>query len=168
VSVLLITGPPASGKNTIGETIARRRPHCAAIDVDLIRQMITPQRNPWEGEEGRRQQDLAVYNAATLARNFHQAGYDSVISDVVTESSLDQYRKELKDTVIYTVLLLPSEDEISARMLSRPDYLSRGEMSPVYDQQAQFLSYDARLDNTEMSSDEGASWVLDRWNASIS
>ena len=160
----MITGPPASGKNTIGEMVARRRERCAAIDVSVVRRMAaSDQRNAWEGEAGRLQQTLGVKNAASIARNFHDEGFDAVISDVVTDSTLDLYKKELGDIPIHVVLLLPSEEEIIARMLSRPDYLSRGEMSPIYDQQARFLEYDSKVDSTHMEPDDVTTWVCERW-----
>jgi hypothetical protein len=167
VSILLITGPPASGKNTVGELIAKRSERCAAIDVDTVRQMLVqPWKNPWEADEGLRQQALSVRNTTAIARNFSSEGFDVVISDVISDSILDLYRTELEGLHLFVVLLLPTEDEINARLLSRPDYLSRGEMTPTYDQQARFLGYDERLDNTEMSSEDAANWIIERWTKS--
>jgi adenylate kinase family enzyme len=166
VTILLLTGPPASGKNTIAELLANRLERCAAIDVDQLREMIVQPRNTtWESRERSSQENVVVKNACSLARNFMEAGYDVVISDVITEQSLDTYKSALSQTSIKTILLLPTESEIMGRLLSRPDYLSRGEVTHVYDQQAQFTDYDDKLDNTEIQPDDVVDWLLQRWDA---
>ena len=165
MTILLLTGPPASGKNTIAELLAKRLERCAAIDVDQIRQMIVqPNSAPWESKEQLLQEQLAVTNACSLARNFTDAGFDVVISDVVTDVSLDEYGATLRETTLKTILLLPTEDEIMGRLLSRPDYLSRGEITSVYDQQSRFDRYDEKLDNTNLEPDAVVEWLLQRWD----
>lgn len=166
MTILLLTGPPASGKNTIAEMLAKRLERCAAIDVDELRTMIVQPNNlTWESRERSAQEDLVVKNACALAANFMDAGYDVVISDVITEGSLDIYKRSLSKAELKTILLLPTENEIMGRLLSRPDYLSRGEVSSVYDQQARFSDYDDKLDNTELQPDAVVEWLLERWEA---
>ena len=164
MSVLLLTGPPASGKNTIGEQLAKRLDRCAVIDTDAVRRMIVnPHKSAWEGEEGARQLVLGVENACDLARNFDEQGYRVVITDTLTESLLEQYRDELSEFSLWTVLILPTQEEIARRLISRPDYLSRGRVEVAYAQQAQFTGYDEKLDNTELAIGDAVSWVMDRW-----
>jgi chloramphenicol 3-O-phosphotransferase len=166
VTILLLTGPPASGKNTIAELLAKRLERCAAIDVDELRAMIVqPNGLTWESRERSAQEDLVVKNACAVAQNFMEAGYDVVVSDVITERSLDMYKKALSKTTVKTIVLLPTENEIMGRLLSRPDYLSRGEVTSVYDQQARFADYDDKLDNTEIQPDDVVDWLLERWEA---
>jgi len=166
VTILLLTGPPASGKNTIATLLAKRLERCAAIDVDQLRLMIVqPNGITWESRERAAQEDLVVRNACSLAQNFMEAGSDVIISDVITERSLETYKSSLSQTSIKTVLLLPTETEVMGRLLSRPDYLSRGEVTSVYDQQARFEDYDEKLDNTELQPDEVVEWLLQRWEA---
>jgi adenylate kinase family enzyme len=164
VTILLLTGPPASGKNTIAELVAKRLERCVAIDVDELRTMIVqPSRAPWQSKEQLSQERLSVDNACAIARNAANAGYDVVISDVVTDMSLDAYKQAFAGTPLKTIVLLPTEDEIMGRLLSRPDYLSRGEVTSVYDQQAKFDGYDDRLDNTNIDPDDVVDWLLERW-----
>jgi adenylate kinase family enzyme len=166
VTILLLTGPPASGKNTIAELLAKRLERCAAIDVDELRSMIVqPDNLTWESRERAAQEDLVVKNACSLAKNFMEAGFDVVISDVITERSLETYKRALSKTTVKTILLLPTENEIMGRLLSRPDYLSRGEVTSVYDQQARFADYDDKLVNTEIEPDQVVEWLLERWEA---
>lgn len=166
MTILLLTGPPASGKNTIAELVAKRLDRCAAIDVDQLRDMIVqPNNSTWESREQALQEQLAVANACCITRNFIEEGFDVVISDLVTEYSLQTYRTSLSQTSIKTIVLLPTEDEIMGRLLSRPDYLSRGEVISQYDQQSRFADYDDKLDNTKMQPDEVVDWLLERWDA---
>ncbi len=164
MSILLLTGPPASGKNTIGEQLAKRLERCAVIDSDALRRMvIQPQKLSWEGEEGARQLTLGIENTCALAHNFNNLGYHVVISDTLTEATLAHYRRCLSDLAIWTVLILPTQEEIARRLISRPDYLSRGQVELLYTQQAQFTGYDEKLDNTTLSIRDAVAWVMDRW-----
>ena len=42
MTILILTGPPASGKNSVAPLIARQRARCAIIDVDQVRGMLEP------------------------------------------------------------------------------------------------------------------------------
>lgn len=166
MSVLLLTGPPAAGKNTVAELVAKRLDKCAVIDVDVLRQMIlNPRREPWEGEEGPLQRSLGVDNACSLTRNFAGSGYSVLVIDTMTDAMVSDYRRQLSGLDPWTVQLLPSEDEVAARLLSRPDYLSRGEVNWMYHQQSTLTECDERLDNTEIAPDQAVEWLLARWPA---
>lgn len=52
-TVLILTGPPAVGKSTVGRLVAERREHCALVDIDDIRHLvISHHAAPWQGDEG--------------------------------------------------------------------------------------------------------------------
>lgn len=86
--ILIITGPPAAGKSTVGPIIAGQLERCAVIDVDLVRAMVVqPHVAPWLSEEGLSQLRLGAENASALARNFVNAGFDVVILDVLTDET---------------------------------------------------------------------------------
>lgn len=73
--VLILTGPPAAGKNSTASIFAKELSRCAVIDVDVVRWMVVqPHKAPWDGDEGKAQQKLGVQNACALARNFIDAG----------------------------------------------------------------------------------------------
>jgi broad-specificity NMP kinase len=85
MKILILTGPPGCGKNTVSALLAQRRSQCAVIDVDAVRQMLVqPHKAPWDGDEGIVQAKLGVENACLLARQFVQAGFDGVILDVIS------------------------------------------------------------------------------------
>ena len=86
MSVLLITGPPASGKNTVAETLGKRLQNVAVIDVDHVRQMVRqPACDPWQGDEGPRQRALSIYNTCSMSLNFENHQFDTIVVDVLTE-----------------------------------------------------------------------------------
>lgn len=157
MAVLILTGPPGAGKNTIATAYARQQARGAVIDVDLVRWMIVqPHKAPWEGEEGRWQQRLGVQNACWLARRFREHDFLVVIHDVLSEETARLYRQELHAHEPRIVLLLPSFEEIGRRNALRPPRLTAAQLHAQYQLQDLFTDYDYRIDNTALSSEEVA------------
>ena len=149
--IVLLTGPPAAGKNTVAASLARRLDRIAVIDDDVVRGMVVqPHHAPWEGSEGHAQQVLGVRNACTLAREFVANGYDVLVLDVVTERTAALYRREL-DLAI--VRLLPDRGETDARSETRSEGLLPEERRMLYGQQQAFRGADLTIDNTILSPD---------------
>ena len=95
--ILIITGPPASGKSTIGPLIAKQLQRCVVIDVDLLRAMVKqPHIPPWQGEKGNAQLSLDVQNACAMAQNYVAAEFDVVILDVLTDETAHIYQQQLQ------------------------------------------------------------------------
>ncbi|HYN87732.1 MAG TPA: hypothetical protein VER55_04345, partial [Ardenticatenaceae bacterium] len=145
MSVLLVTGPSAAGKNTVSQALAERRERCAVIDVDVVRWMYRkPHRAPWEGEEGRAQQRLGIENACLLAERFSECGLDVVILDVVTDDTAGLYKKLIPSIKI--ALLLPSFAEALRRLAGRPPTVSEGEFNMTYQWSESLTIYDEKID----------------------
>ncbi|MDP9310320.1 MAG: hypothetical protein M3R24_05420 [Chloroflexota bacterium] len=159
--VLILTGPPAAGKNTIATAFAQRRSQCAVIDVDLVRWMVVqPHKAPWEGDDGRQQQRLGVQNTCLLATNFVQAGFDVVIVDVVSQETVTMYRQELTKYRAKLVLLLPTLTEIEQRNRVRGPRLKAEEVAYLYAQQSRLVGFDEQIDNTHVSADVVAEYLI--------
>jgi dephospho-CoA kinase len=157
MKLLILSGPPAAGKNTIATTLAKLRKKCAVIDVDAIRQMIIqPHKAPWEGKEGVRQQQFGIKNACLLAKKFLQQKYDVLILDVLSDNTAKIYKKELKALNPKIILLLPTYPEIVKRNKMRTQWLKPTEIEMLYKQQEQFRLFDKKIDNTKMSIKETA------------
>ena len=110
MAIVILTGPAASGKNTVASILAKKRERCAVIDVDLVRWMYQqPHRAPWDGEEGKAQQGLGVENSIELAKNFVRNNIDVILLDVVIDETAKLYRERLPEAKI--IFLMPSRSE---------------------------------------------------------
>lgn len=163
-TVLILTGPPAVGKSTVGRLVAERRERCAMVDIDDIRHfVISHHAAPWEGDEGTRQQRLGVLNGCSLAKNFVSAGIDVVIVDVLDNNTAALYQELLDDSLI--IRLEVSYEEALRRAKTRAVHLSWEEFRALHVQQGAFTSADVSLDTTQLSPDDTASAVLAHWTA---
>ena len=150
--MLILTGPPAAGKNTIAFHLARSCARCAVVDVDVVRAMlIQPNRAPWQGEEGRRQHLLGVDLTSQLAAGFADDGCAVIILDLLSPQIAARYRHRLAPFAPQIVQLLPTWDECRRRFLARGPALTDKEFALLYREQVAFTDYHARIDNTTLS-----------------
>jgi len=146
MTILLLTGPPASGKSTVLRSLSDRCAEpLAVIEVDQLQHMIVDYSEPWEGEVGSGQQFLAVHNAIALAQNFDHAGFHVAMSDVVTTETAAYYREELTLTI---VRLLPNWEQTMIRAHSGNERLRFREREALYAQQRSFEDADYTIDNS--------------------
>lgn len=163
-NILILTGPPATGKNTVGELIAGRLENGGLIDVDAVRWMIrSPHKAPWEGEEGVRQRKIGVQNACALSRNLADHGFDTVLLDVLTDWTTDLYRELLAGHSLKIIKLMPSFDVIWKRNNDRGMFLTRERIESLYREQQEYRGMDAVIDNSGLSAEETADAVLAIW-----
>ena len=150
MTILLLTGPPASGKTTVVAALASRDVDpLAVIELDTLRQMVVrPHLAPWDGEEGRRQQLLGIRNACALARTFDQAEFDVLLVDQVTDDTAARYRDELALTI---VRLLPNWEQTMIRSQSRDEPLGFRERELLYVQQQALETVDITIDNSTLT-----------------
>ena len=152
---LVITGPAAAGKSTVGQRLAATRERCALIDSDDVRHMVIGgHRAPWDGVEGARQHRLGILNVCALARQFDGEGFDVVIADVLGNELAQLYRAQLANLSVVIVQLLPSWECVVARSRGRHEYLSPDRIETIYHDQQQLSNYDVRIDSTTASVDE--------------
>jgi guanylate kinase len=151
---LVLTGPAAAGKNTVGHILAQMREKCAVIDVDDVRHMaIKPHIAPWEGEAGQKQLKLGVKNACALAHNFQAEGFDVIILDVLTSETAKTYREQLNPKI---VMLYPHLDAVKERNSKRSYNLQEERLIELHEEQAKFSDFDEKIDNSEISAEETA------------
>lgn len=155
--MLLLTGPTAAGKNTISHIIAKFHSPCAVVDFDLIRKMfVHPHLTPWEGEEGKKQQLLAIHQVCQLAISFKESGWEVIILDVLNNETLKVYNNLLCNYSLRIVQLLPSYEEVYKRFLSRGRCLTDEQFRDVSEEQVALCNYHLRLDNTNIDPETAA------------
>jgi hypothetical protein len=153
--MLILSGPTASGKNTVGDLLARRRERCAVVDFDLVRAMfVQPHAPPWLGEEGNMQQLLGVKLCCKLAEGFAENGWKVIILDVLSDKTARMYQRLLHQYNPKIVQLLPELDELNRRFCERGACLTNEEFAMVYEEQTSFANYDLRIDNTDVVPEE--------------
>lgn len=86
--IFLITGTPGAGKSTVARALAQRFDRSAHIDIDMVFHhfTVTGKADPVNQDaEAAAQAMLAVRNAATMARNYADAGFTCVLDGAVVE-----------------------------------------------------------------------------------
>ena len=155
MNITILTGPAASGKNTIAKILAQKRKKCAVIDVDTVRHMyVHPHKAPWDGEEGKVQQLLGVENTCLLAKNYSQQNVDVVILDVLTDETANLYKKNLSEVKI--ILLMPAFAEAQKRFRKKSPTITDEEFKMIYEWEENLTVFDEKIDNTTLSAEETA------------
>ena len=160
--ITVLTGPAASGKNTIGHIYATQYcERCAVIDVDLVRGMLRqPHAAPWEAE-GLLQHRLGVRHACMLAQSFTEEGYEVAILDVLWADLGQLYRHQLRASPLRIVRLMPAWKAALERLHERPHTITDDEARWVYRQQALLTDFDYNIDNTSRSAESVARWLAE-------
>lgn len=156
--ITLMTGPAASGKNTVAHLYATRFcERSAVIDGDVVRGMLCqPHTAPWDGDEGLRQHQLGARHVALLARSFAEQGCEVMALDVVWADLPQIYRAELAGYSLTIVRLMPRWDVALKRLHERPPSISDDEARWVYETQAALRDFDFSIDNSEQSAEATA------------
>jgi shikimate kinase len=150
--VLILTGPPAAGKTTVGPLLAQRLRRCTVIDVDQLRRMVVqPHIAPWKDAEGLAQLQLGARNASLLVRNFVAEGYAVIVLDVLIDETAALYKQLLADIEYRIVLLLPSLGAVIERNQRRGQWLTDDEVRLLYRWEEKLTIYDEVIDNTVIS-----------------
>ena len=80
--IIIVSGPPAAGKTTLANALARRFERAVCIPVDDMREWVVSGRSdpiPDWNDETSRQFQLAEDAAADLALRYSEAGFDVVL-----------------------------------------------------------------------------------------
>ena len=137
--ILVLTGPPGSGKTSVALALADRYDRVAHVNVDTLRHFITPTGFRAPGKDGfERQHALAVRNACDLARNYMAERFAVIIDDVLpSRDDLDLYVEALRDAGVplHYVRLLPRRDICHERNRGRrADRVPEERLDVVYSQ----------------------------------
>jgi chloramphenicol 3-O-phosphotransferase len=155
--ILLVSGPPASGKTTVARLLSERYDRVAHIDVNQLLQFRSAGlARPWGRDpETARQNSLAVQNACALAGNFITDGIGVIIEDMVVPAFLDSYLDQLEPNGvrIHLVRLMPGIKACQARNRQhRNDRVHPSWVDEAYDSLVRAGAFaGASIDNTDQT-----------------
>jgi chloramphenicol 3-O-phosphotransferase len=121
-SVILLTGPMASGKSTAANLLAATFPKGVHVEGDVFRRFIVSGRHemtPGPSEGALTQLRLRYQLAAEVAAEYARTGYTVVVEDVVAGPLLNAFVSLFTHRPLHLVVLLPSEEAIIQREAGR-------------------------------------------------
>jgi hypothetical protein len=157
--LLIITGPPGSGKSTVSRLVAEHFERSALIDGDsffgfVVRGYI----DPWLPQS--HDQNVVVTEAAARATGrYPRGGYMTIYDGMVGPWFLPTFLEYADLQVVHYGVLLPSLDECLARVLGRADHGFRDEPATRH-MYAAFA--DAQIDNRHVMTDAADAPVVAR------
>lgn len=121
-AVYLITGISAAGKSTTAQLLAERFERGVHIKGDIDRRMVVRGREhmrPGAPEEADRQLDLRYRLGASSADAFFDAGFTTVVQDIVMGPALETYVNRIRSRPLHVVVLTPSVEVVERRERDR-------------------------------------------------
>ncbi|MEU5859822.1 AAA family ATPase [Nonomuraea sp. NPDC047529] len=123
--VVLVTGISASGKSTVAQALAERLPRSVHVRGDAFRRMVvrgraemTP-RAEEAADEAVRQLHLRYRLAAQTADLYFQAGFTSIVQDVVLGEDLERFTTWIRTRPLRVVVLAPDAAAVERRERER-------------------------------------------------
>lgn len=120
--IFVITGVQAVGKSTVAALLAQRCARAVHVAGDGIRDMVVSGRedmSPQPSDEAIRQLLLRYVASVSVARHYHDAGFDVVLEDVVIGEMLERFLALLPWPQVHLIVLNPDPTEIARREKER-------------------------------------------------
>ncbi len=165
--IFVISGPPGSGKSTIGKILAEKVTNSAIVSTDTIRYLIKNGKADRGDPDWERQLNLGAETASLLANSFLKNGFNVFLDDVVCDNTrINIYSKNLIDPIFIT--LLPSKEVVARRDLERGKHWAMKERAMyLYDKIVDFLKKEKRFivfDTTKENAEESAENIIKKFD----
>lgn len=120
-SLLIITGPPGSGKSTVSRLLADGMERSVLVEGDLFFAFLAAGAiPPWLPAS--MEQNHVVGDAAAAATRRFMADYDTVYDGIMGPWQLDRFVRALGTNAVDYVILLPAFDVCVERVTTRADH----------------------------------------------
>ncbi|GAA5050356.1 AAA family ATPase [Nocardia callitridis] len=116
--IYLITGIQAAGKSTVAEALARRLPRSTHVRGDTMRRFVVNGRAEMSAQpsDAALEQLLLRYRAAAaVADAYAEAGFTTILQDVVLGEFLAVLTELIVARPLYVVVLAPRQEVVAAR-----------------------------------------------------
>lgn len=166
--VLLVTGPPGSGKSSVAHAIASLVDRGAHLDADVLQLLMVTGRAR-RGESGDTavdaQIDLRWENLAALARNYRRAGFLPVIDDALNDlDRLQRLVTAVAPEQLHLVVLDPPVEVALRRDAGRGEAAVAARWEHLYVSiREQLAGIGLHLGDASRTPEQIAADVLRRW-----
>jgi predicted kinase len=170
--LFVITGIMAAGKSTVAQALAERFDHSVHLRGDTFRRFVVSGRaemSPDPSPQAIAQLELRYELAAMCADRYVNAGFVTVVQDVIVGPMLTRVIDMFRTRPMALVVLAPSPDAVAARDRDRVKVGYRHYTPAELD--AELRERTPRLglwvDNTELTIDETVHYILENAHDAI-
>jgi predicted kinase len=169
-SVLIVTGPPGSGKTTVASVVADHFDPSVDFESDWFWRILRRGAiEPWL-PESHRQNRTVLRSMAAAAVTLAQGGYHVVLNGIIGPWQLDLFLEAFTaaGTEAHYTVLRPSLEITLERATSRsaPDLVDEVPIRSLWEQFSQLGPYERHaLDNSALDVDATVTEVLDRYRS---
>lgn len=117
-TLIIITGPSASGKSAVAKLLSKKYKKAVRLDIDRVKHFVENGFIYNESKEGKKQWKLCTNNIILLTKNYLKNGYVVVIEGVLENQ--ENWRKIFKELpTLNRFLLSSSKKELYSRNKTR-------------------------------------------------
>jgi predicted kinase len=161
--IVVVSGPPGSGKSTVGRGLALRWPRAVHIHTDdFYHWIVSGYVAPWL-PEAQGQNIVAMEAMAQVAERFAEGGYAVVVDGIVGPWFLEPWRR--RAVPVSFVVLRPSLAAAEHRAATRRDHPLRdlsvvARMHEAFEDLGPFESH--AIDSTDLTIEDTVGVIVER------